>query len=197
MPPAGSDGFLHGQLAGGLGGAINASGGTLTVNGTSGNPTRFTGNSSSFGGAVYISAGVAADINWSEFVLNSATLYGGAIYIQSSSGENATSVALANVDVNGNLASGGRGGGIMVSGASGAGTELVVASTQIRNNNAQGATSKGGGIFFGAGSIGLFGVTFSDNDANSGDGIYYVTGTWLDPNSFYWFNNDWWDEGSY
>jgi hypothetical protein len=172
-------------------------GGSLIIKGDSEMLSRFTGNSSSLGGAVYISAGVAADIRRSEFVLNSATLYGGAIYIQSSSGQNATSVTLENVDVNGNLASGGRGGGIMVSAASGAGTQLVVASTQIRNNVAQGATSKGGGIFFGAGVISLLGVTFQDNEANSGDGIYYVTGTTLNPFSIYYFINDTWADGPY
>jgi hypothetical protein len=71
-----------------------------------------------------------------------------------------------------------------------AGTDLLIVSSHIRNNRATAASSKGGGLFFGAGFLDLLGVTFEDNEANSGDGIYFVTGTEVEPNSIVWFIND-------
>jgi hypothetical protein len=50
-------------------------------------------------------------------------------------------------------------------------------ATDISNNIVSAANGKGGGVFFGAGVIYLFGVVFQDNDANSGDGMYRVNGT--------------------
>ncbi len=189
--------FLQNEAVSSEGGAIAAIGGSLDIVSAS----LFTGNSANQGGAIYIGQRVPADLSYSVFVLNSATGQfgkGGAIYIQSSTTANPTTVTISNVDVNGNVAPD-RGGGIMVSEAApgAAGTVLVLISTQIRNNVVTSASGKGGGVFFGAGSIALFGVTFSDNEANSGDGIYYVTGTTEDPNSFYFFNNDSWAAGPY
>jgi predicted outer membrane repeat protein len=186
--------FAENEATGSLGGAIAVTGGSLVVQGVS----RFTGNSAALGGAIHISERRPADISACEFVLNSATGQGGAIYIVSSSNATATPVTLSNVDVNGNLASD-RGGGIMVSAAAqgAAGTQLVISSSTVRNNVASATNSKGGGVFFGAGVISLLGVTFQDNEAHSGDGIYYVTGTTLNPFSVYYFINDSWADGSY
>lgn len=169
--------FIENGATGGLGGAVYASSGTLIIDGSSAKPNVFTGNSAAWGGAIYIGMGVTANIKWSEFTLNSATSQGGAIFIDSSTGQNYTTVTLINVDINGNLCSGSRGGGIMVSDSNGAGTWLTMATTQIRNNIVSGTSSKGGGVFFGAGVIDLLGVTFQENDASTGDGLYMVTGS--------------------
>ena len=84
----------------------------------------------------------------------------------------ATSVSISNADVNGNVATD-SGGGIFVSAVeSGTGTELSVSSTTIQNNVVTSGTGKGGGLFFASGTLGLFGVTFSDNTAFDGNGFY-------------------------
>lgn len=73
---------------------------------------------------------------------------------------------------------------------SGAGTSLVLSSTQIRNNIVTAGNGKGGGVFFGAGVISLLGVVFQDNTANSGDGMYRVNGTAIFPNPVVAYIND-------
>ena len=47
-----------------------------------------------------------------------------------------------------------------------------------------GSTSKGGGLYFGSGTLTLHGVTFEYNNARIGNGygIYRVTGTMVAPN---------------
>jgi hypothetical protein len=53
-------------------------------------------------------------------------------------------------------------------------------------------TTKGGGVYFGAGTITLAGVTIDDNTAVSGTNLYRVTGTTLvdDPNHTNTYSED-------
>lgn len=181
--------FRQNEAMNSFGGAIAAVGGSLDVHGVS----QFTGNSATYGGAVYIGERIPADISYTEFVLNTASGQGGAIYILSSTTAEYTTVTLDNVDVNGNV-SAGRGSGIMVSTiGQGAGTALTLSSTHIRNNVVTSQIAehgRGGGVYFGAGTVALLGVVFEDNSALSGDGMYRRTGTMVAPFPFVTYIND-------
>lgn len=161
------------------GGGIAAKKGSLNITNTT-----LTGNSSSVGGAIYIGQRVGTGIDSSTITLNTASLNGGGIYIESSNTVDATYVSLGAVDVNGNQAAN-QGGGIYVSGPiSGAGTVLTLGVATIRNNqvlNTNPLQGRGGGLFFGSGTLILAGVTFQDNTAATGDGMYRLTGTVIAP----------------
>jgi hypothetical protein len=173
----------------GSGGAIyTAPNSSLTIAGTT-----FTGNAAtSTGGAINIDNESSATISNSFFVLNTADSFGGGIYINSSTTANPTTVTLHAVDVNGNRAEF-RGGGIFVNSfPEGAGTTLTLkGGTTIQNNVVTTSGGKGGGIYFGMGTINLDGVWIGNNDATQGDGMYRVNGTTknIGPGGVTWVND--------
>ncbi len=164
--------FAQNKATGSLGGAIAATAGSLTVTGGG-----FTGNSAAEGGAIYIGQRVNTTITGSSITLNTARA-GGGIFIENSTTTTATTVTLSGVDVNGNSAVDWGGGIFVKDGGAGAGTTLTLTGgTTIRNNIVTSSAGKGGGIFFGKGTLNLVSVTIGDNTANQGDGIYWVKGT--------------------
>jgi predicted outer membrane repeat protein len=171
--------FSQNEATGTRGGAIAAITGTLSITGGG-----FTGNSSRLGGAIYIDERVSTSISSSSFVLNTATAYGGGIFIFGSTNATPTSVTLTGVDVNGNTAQD-AGGGIYAINGGDAGTTLKLrGGTTVRNNQVLSTSGKGGGVYFGKGTLTLDAtggaVSISSNTAATGPSIYRVnTGTTL------------------
>ncbi|MBY0459191.1 MAG: hypothetical protein K2V38_17815, partial [Gemmataceae bacterium] len=166
--------FVENQATTGFGGAVAAVADSraLIIR-----DSTFTGNSADVGGAISVGERVLlATISGGTVALNTARR-GGGIAISSSTTEVPTRVSTARVDVNGNLASE-RGGGIYVSpvdGAGAAGTELtLLGNTIIQQNVVSQMDGKGGGVYFGRGTINLNGVLFKQNSATTGNGLFLV-----------------------
>lgn len=158
-----------------IGGAIHFNGGTLLVG-----SSLFTGNASaSAGGAISIGSLVhTVGIGYSTFSGNAAGSDGGAVFVLGSNTATQTVVQFTGVTMYNNEA-GERGGAIHVSATNpGTGTDVVFVNTILDNNrltnpNPQFVT-KGGGIYFGKGTLTATSLTLSYNDAKKGDGIYLV-----------------------
>ncbi|MDY3560516.1 hypothetical protein R5W23_001751 [Gemmata sp. JC673] len=158
--------FSQNEATGSRGGAIAAEAESLKVTGGG-----FTGNKAALGGAIYLGDGVNGSIYDTHLTLNIATDRGGGLYIS------ASNVALSGVDVNGNSAAT-RGGGIYVGNPVAAGSILILTGgTTVQNNVVSSTTGKGGGIYFGKGTINLNGVWIGSNSATQGDGLYLVFNT--------------------
>lgn len=168
----------------GNGGAISNDAGTLIVTGT------FTGNSGSYGGALFyttaagtftvsnstftnntaaignagaIRSGGNFTLTNSTFTNNSSTMNGGAIW------HTTNSLSISNSTFNGNNSPGAIGGGaIYVVSASG--------TTTINNTNFtnQTAASAGGGIYIGTANVELNGGAFTNNTATGNGGAISV-----------------------
>lgn len=161
------------------GGAVYFDGGTLVVNGSD-----FTFNSAQLGGAISVGGNarfvsiMGTAIHW-----NTAEFQGGGLYIQGSTSQVTTNVLLSQVTVAHNQAKA-FGGGICVATSAGAGTDLtldnntLIEQNQLLNPDVEYDT-KGGGIYFGKGTIRASSVTIKSNTAKTGDGMYRVTGTVL------------------
>ena len=159
-----SNAMITGNTAGNIGGGINNRG-PLTITGStiSGNVA---GND---GGGIYNIGTISIDSL--QLTSNTAGLEGGGIY-------NAGSVAVASSTLSLNVASGGlvgssfspgRGGGILNT------STLSLVNVTLTQNTA----GFGGGLFNSGGKVNATGITFSSNDARTGDGggIYFHNGT--------------------
>lgn len=163
--------FVNNQA--GVGGAIAFHPGGTGYRGLSIVGSVFTGSTASSGGALYIDSGALASISSTSFVLNIASDSGGGIFIYPGDAASPTLVTLTGVDVSGNSAVS-KGGGIYVPTNGSNLTLTLTGGTTISNNQATSTTGKGGGIYFGKGTLNLNGVSFANNIAFQGDGLYIL-----------------------
>jgi predicted outer membrane repeat protein len=144
----------------GQGGGI-FNGGTLTVRGG----TTFSGNSATYGGAIYNQGGASATIRDSAFTTNSAA-EGGAVYNDASS-----TLEVQNSSFSTNTASD-SGGGLY---------NLGTATLQQCGLSKNAAGSDGGGIFDGpSGMLAVKDSTLLSNSAPSGADLFYLGALTLD-----------------
>lgn len=126
-----------------------------------------------------------AAIHGTDIWANTAGLNGGGIAITPSSTSTPAYVTLDGVGIYDNQAQF-KGGGIFVDTIGlGAGVSLTLTGdTDIYDNEVVDSSGKGGGVYFGAGTITLQGVSITTNTATTGPQMYRVTGTTLvdDPN---------------
>jgi predicted outer membrane repeat protein len=128
-----------------------------------------------FGGATTFFRAGSAAIHDAQFVGNWAQA-GGAVAVFSRETGGPTQIALTGTEMLLNSAVT-RGGAIFVA-ASGVGVYLQVQTSTLESNWVanpdQQYQTKGGGIYFGKGTLDVISLTISNNDAKKGDGIYLV-----------------------
>jgi hypothetical protein len=174
----------HNVVTDGTGGGVQAQAGSLTIKDGCG----IDDNQAVHGGGIFLNAGVGATIKESIFEHNIASGYGGGIGISCPEAGDAATVTLWSSHLYRNEAAS-LGGGIWVEKRNeGPGVLLNLQQlTEIRENKVTDAQGKGGGIYFGRGTISFTGdsdapVKILYNTATTGDGMYRVTGTTLAPN---------------
>jgi predicted outer membrane repeat protein len=160
------------------GGAIAAIGGSLAIL-----DSGIYSNSAEYGGGISIGQGVASAGIYGGFISGNGATRGGGIAIQGSDGQTAKTVILDRVEVTANWAQE-YGGGIFVDGGA-AGTDLTlqnqtwIGTNWAVNSNDPQFDTRGGGIYFGKGTLRATSVTIAYNEANTGDGMYRKNGTTL------------------
>ena len=127
-------------------------------------------------------------------VLGNTSTLGGGIFIQSDNETNGSASYSMTWSCS-TTACSSKGGGICVGDGPGAGTSLTLqGGTEITENhcsNPDPQLQKGGGIYFGKGTLILDGVWIGSNDAAHGDGLYLANGATesIGPNGVTWFDD--------
>jgi hypothetical protein len=163
-----------------FGGGVDADNGTLSITNCN-----ISNNSATFdGGGVYIFTNATA-VNITNGLIenNQADRYGGGIFILG--GKNVP-INVLGVLISANGAADSGGGIDVFNNQSMGGSPILTlgANTVITGNYVTGAPAQGGGVYFGAGTLVLIGPTSTqngaaiyENTANTGAGLYLVTGT--------------------
>jgi CSLREA domain-containing protein len=162
------------------GGAISFHGASLSVSAGT-----FNGNSASngFGGAIHLGLSVAsANIHNNSLFVSNTAWAGGALAVLGRNTPNPTHVVLSSTNMMLNEAT--NYGGAIYVGDADSGALVQTENVLLSNNRVVNADptfqTKGGGIYFGKGTLDILSLTVSNNDAKQGDGIYLkVPGTTL------------------
>lgn len=168
-----SDSEAMGTLATQGGGGIYVTNGALTLNNSIVTNNTASGLSGS-GGGILVGTGGSLTVNGSTIAENMASRAGGGIEVNAAS---AVSISLNDVTLDENMtgANPGNGGGLHITGASNA----TITGGIVSNNS---ATSEGGGLWNGSGTMTIEGTIISNNTASGaaadqgGGGIYNLSG---------------------
>ncbi len=189
---------IYGNKARSMGAGVAVMKGTLNVVSSNIHHNDVEGNTTGWGGGVYVGERVtAASFFNSTIAANSAVTSGGGVWIEVPATGINPAITLDNTWVVGNTAAE-QGGGIAVAWAEAGGSVALVlkGNTLIAHNTLTGIGSAGGGLYLGRGSLTLDGATFDTNEADWGDGVFAATGTqwFMGPGGVSYIDDIWYDE---